>query len=63
MAEHRLKDDTLVREADGIVAYCVCGWKSQPAFSSMMASLSIRSHIEFEAAERRVIENWNLIDE
>lgn len=34
-SEHRLVDDTLVREGDGIVARCVCGWVSRRCFSSL----------------------------
>lgn len=42
--EHRLVDDTLTREPEGIVARCVCGWVSRPHFSSMTASLSFQKH-------------------
>jgi hypothetical protein len=46
LLEHRLKDDTLVREGDGIVAHCVCGWSSRPHFTSMSASADFAEHKE-----------------
>lgn len=46
LPEHKLKDDTLVREGDGIVAHCVCGWSSTPHFTSMSASADFAQHKE-----------------
>lgn len=46
MSKHKLVDDTLVRERDGIVAKCVCGWKSRPHFSMMSASAAFMDHEE-----------------
>lgn len=42
--DHQLIDDTLVTEADGIVAHCTCGWSSRPCFSSSIASIEFRNH-------------------
>jgi hypothetical protein len=44
--EHKLINDTLTRESDGIIARCVCGWTSRPHFSSMAASAEFREHLE-----------------
>jgi hypothetical protein len=44
MTEHRLIDDTLVREADGIVARCICGWVSRGHFTSLSASADFWNH-------------------
>jgi hypothetical protein len=43
---HRLVDDTLTREQDGILARCTCGWSSGGHFSSMAASAAFREHQE-----------------
>jgi len=43
---HRLVDDTLVRETNGIAARCACGWASVGHFSSMAASVAFRTHVE-----------------
>jgi hypothetical protein len=45
-ALHRLVDDTLTRDADGITARCTCGWESRGHFSSMAASALFREHQE-----------------
>jgi len=48
--EHKLKGDTLrvvkgkPGRIDGIVAECECGWKSDPHFSSLAASVAFREH-------------------
>lgn len=44
--QHRLINDTLVREKDGIVAHCICGWSSRPHFSSLSASAAMQDHKE-----------------
>lgn len=49
MAEHKLVDDTLTREGNGITARCVCGWVSTGHFSSFAASAAFRDHQELEA--------------
>lgn len=45
MTEHRLVDATLIREGDGIVARCVCGWRTAPCFSSFLASAYFEQHV------------------
>lgn len=42
--KHALTDHTLKAEADGIVAYCICGWKSRPHFSPASASCAFMDH-------------------
>lgn len=49
--EHKLVDNTLIREGDGIVAICTCGWRSRGYFSSMSASLTFREHQEGDARD------------
>lgn len=44
MSGHKLIDDTLVVEANGIVARCECGWVSRPYFSGLVASLEFAHH-------------------
>lgn len=46
MTNHKLVDDTLVRERDGIVTRCTCGWVSGGHFSSMGASAALIIHKE-----------------
>lgn len=46
LTEHKLVDNTLVREGDGIVAICTCGWQSREHFTSLSASLTFREHQE-----------------
>lgn len=49
---HRMIGDTMVRERDGIVAKCTCGWVSRPYFSGMSATVAFRDH-QREAKEAR----------
>ena len=42
--KHKLKGDTLYTTDAGIVAECICGWKSLPRFSGMIASVLFRDH-------------------
>lgn len=42
--QHKLKDDTLTVESDGIKAECTCGWITRGRFSSMVASLAFEDH-------------------
>jgi hypothetical protein len=44
--KHRLVENTLHTTRDGIVAGCVCGWKSRPHFSSFSASIAFKDHAE-----------------
>lgn len=50
--KHKLIDDTLNIERDGIWAKCECGWKSGPHVSGMAASAAMMDHKE-ECADRR----------
>lgn len=43
---HELVDNTLIREAGGIVAVCTCGWRSREHFTSLSASVAFRTHAE-----------------
>ena len=51
---HCLTDETLTREADGIMARCTCSWSSRGHFSSMAASAAFREHQE--TASLRMLE-------
>lgn len=44
--EHKLVDNTLVREQRGITARCVCGWVSGGHFTSLSASAAMQDHKE-----------------
>jgi hypothetical protein len=44
MTEHKLVNDTLTREKDGIAARCVCGWASLAHFTSLAASVAFQDH-------------------
>jgi hypothetical protein len=44
--EHKLVDNTLVRERSGITARCECGWVSGGHFSSFGASAAMQDHKE-----------------
>lgn len=46
VTEHRLRDDTLTTEHDGIKAECICGWVSRGHFSSAAASALFSIHKE-----------------
>lgn len=50
--EHKLVDDTLKREGDGITARCQCGWASGGHFSSLGAAAAMQDHKE-SCAEKR----------
>lgn len=50
---HKLIDNTLVREAEGITARCKCGWVSRGHFSSLGASAAFTDHQEKCAAGAR----------
>ena len=41
---HRLVDDTLTVTPSGVVARCVCGWRSRPCFSPLIASCAFEAH-------------------
>jgi hypothetical protein len=49
MSDHRLVDDTLVVVEGGIVGRCECGWTTGACFSSLVASVLFRDHVEDEA--------------
>lgn len=49
---HELIDGSLVVEADGVVARCVCGWTSGPRFSGMIASNAFNEHKENAPLDR-----------
>ena len=53
MSEHKLVNDTLAREREGIAARCKCGWVSCGHFSSMGASAAFLDHQETCAAALR----------
>lgn len=44
--EHKLVDDTLTREDDGVKIECTCGWVSRGHFTSMAASAAFLNHQE-----------------
>jgi hypothetical protein len=44
MSEHRLIDNTLIVIEGGVEARCICGWKSGPRFTSMVASALFQDH-------------------
>lgn len=50
-ADHKLTDNTLTVEADGIHARCTCGWDSGPKFSSMLASVAFSDHRDEHCTE------------
>lgn len=45
-ARHRLVNNTLTVESDGIRALCTCGWETRGRFSSMIASSAFQDHVE-----------------
>lgn len=45
-AGHKLLNGTLTRVVGGIVAECVCGWRSRPHFTSLSASSDFQEHLE-----------------
>lgn len=46
MTEHKLIDNTVKREKEGIAARCQCGWVSGGHFSSLGASAAMQDHRE-----------------
>jgi hypothetical protein len=50
---HKLVDDAVVREPEGIAARCECGWKSGHHFTAMAASAAFLAHQEFVAESER----------
>ena len=44
MSYHKLIDNTLYKEAAGVVVRCACGWVSGGHVSSMAASAAFREH-------------------
>jgi hypothetical protein len=56
MAEHRLVNDTLVVEAGGVVARCICGWESGARFTGMVASALFLDHLD-KASDGKPDEN------
>jgi len=55
MTEHRLIDDTLTIEEDGVHARCICGWDSGGRFSSMVASVAFAEHCESKYTGRVLV--------
>lgn len=43
---HRLVNNTLTVERDGIRALCTCGWETRGRFSSLIASAAFQDHVE-----------------
>jgi hypothetical protein len=50
---HKLVDDAVVREPEGIAARCECGWKSGHHFTAMAASAAFLAHQESVAESER----------
>lgn len=46
LIKHALKGGTLYREDAGIIGRCICGWSTGHRFSSFIASIAIRDHLE-----------------
>jgi len=44
MSEHKLIGGKLVKESEGVVARCVCGWVSGGHFSGFSASAAMMEH-------------------
>jgi hypothetical protein len=44
LQSHRLVDDCVVREGDGITARCICGWESRGHVTSLGASGAFQDH-------------------
>lgn len=44
--EHRLIDNTLYVEPDGVIGRCICGWNTGHRFSSMSAAVAFQDHVE-----------------
>lgn len=57
-SKHKLVDGTLIRESDGVVAICICGWKSKPYFTSFSCSAAFMTHQE--SNEEKDLKSENL---
>ncbi len=49
--KHRLKHGTLSLEDEGVIGRCVCGWTTGFRFSSFIASVAFRDHLDTHKAE------------
>lgn len=43
--EHKLADEGVVRNKNGLVARCVCGWATGGHRTTLAASLAFREHL------------------
>lgn len=50
--KHKLVDNTLYSEREGIIGRCTCGWTTGHRITSLIASSAFRDHVEEQENER-----------
>lgn len=60
--EHKLKNDTLYREKEGIIGYCICGWNTGTRFSGFVASALMQEHIKNKHNSNPCCDNYPLCE-